>query len=262
MEIFVINLRRDKEKRKRVEELLNSFSFKYKFFNAIDSKRINVKRFAGYNDFKRRIFFGRSLLPKELAIFSSHKKILEWIIINKKENVLIFEDDISFDKNFQKYLIKILKIDYKWDVIRFISNKKIDNEYGRKVIDLGNNHFLKRFPKLHGGAHAYLVSYGGAKKIIAQTKDFYYPIDMILGETWKNNLNSLICNPGLVWQEKNLNIDPPGSIRFIKKAKKLFSFYPWTRLLFKIYESIAKWIFYLYKLIPDYYSLIKYKSAK
>ncbi len=222
MEIFVINLRRDKEKRKRVEELLNSFSFKYKFFNAIDSKRINVKRFAGYNDFKRRIFFGRSLLPKELAIFSSHKKILEWIIINKK----------------------------------------IDNEYGRKVIDLGNNHFLKRFPKLHGGAHAYLVSYGGAKKIIAQTKDFYYPIDMILGETWKNNLNSLICNPGLVWQEKNLNIDPPGSIRFIKKAKKLFSFYPWTRLLFKIYESIAKWIFYLYKLIPDYYSLIKYKSAK
>jgi GR25 family glycosyltransferase involved in LPS biosynthesis len=119
---------------------------------------------------------------------------------------------------------------------------------------LGENFYLKRYPNLFGGAHAYLISLSGAKKILEMSKNYYYPIDLVMGQTWKNNLNSLICNPGLVWQEPSLNIDPPRSQRFIKKRKNKLSIYPYTRFIFKIYESTAKWAFYLFKFFPDFFS--------
>ena len=245
LKIFVINLPEDQQKKNRIKKLLSKFKFNYEFFKAVNGKDKKINSFLGYSDKKRRLFFGRSLLPKELGIFESHKLIYQKIIKNKINHALIFEDDVCFDKNFKYFLFKILDLDYQWDLIRFISGKKLDNAISRKVIDLSKEHYLKRFPKLYGGAHAYLISLEGAKKLLELTNNFYYPIDLVMGQTWKNNLNSLICNPGLVWQEKELNIDPPESIRFKKQEKKLLSLYIWTRGWFKIYETASKWINYL-----------------
>jgi len=252
---FVINLPDDIEKKIRLKKQLNKLNLNYFFIDAVDGRNKNIKEFKNYNDKKRKLFFGRSLLPKELAILESHKLIFKQIVKENLDLALILEDDISFDQNFMFYLKKIVNLNYPWEIVRFIHSDKLTISNGRKVINLGNNYFLKRFPKLFGGAHAYLISNKGAKKILSQINSYYYPIDIMMGETWKNNLNSLICSPGLVWQETEYNIDPPGSIRFLKKEKKIFSLYPYTRLFFKIYETIAKWSHYLYKFIPDKKSL-------
>jgi len=253
LKVFVINLVDDTNKRERIRKILSNFSFEYKFFEACDGRRKKQSFFKGYNDLKRKLFFGRSLLPKELGIFESHKNILQNIIKNNYKYALIFEDDISINYNFEKYLVKILSIKYEWELIRFLDNPKLNNK-GRKILHLGENIYLKRYPNLFGGAHAYLISLNGAKKILDLTKNYYYPIDLVMGQTWKNNLNSLICNPGMVWQEASFNIDPPGSQRFIKKRKNKLSLYPFTRFVFKIYESLSKWTFYIFKFIPDFFS--------
>jgi len=250
LKVFVINLVEDTNKKERIKKIFSKFSFDYKFFKACDGRKKKQSFFKGYDDRKRNLFFGRSLLPKELGIFESHKNILQKIIKNNYRYTLIFEDDISIDHNFEKYLIKILNINYDWDLIRFIDSKKLENK-GRKILHLGENIYIKRYPNLYGGAHAYLISLNGAKKILELTKNYYYPIDLLMGQTWKNNLNSLICNPGLVWQEPSFNIDPPGSQRFIKKRKNQLGLYPLTRFIFKIYESFSKWVFYIFKFIPD-----------
>lgn len=256
---YIINLRDDKEKKLRLKNLISKFSLNYFFIDAFDGRNKNINEFNSYHDRKRKLFFGRSLLPKELGILESHKLIMNTILKKNIDFALILEDDISFDKNFELYLNKIANLSYPWEIVRFIDSPKLIRAKGRKVVCLGNNHFLKRFPKLFGGAHAYLVSKSGAKKILRQIHNYYYPIDMIMGETWKNNLNSLICSPGLVRQERKFNIEPPNSIRFIKKEKNLLNIYPYSRMIFKIYETIAKWLHYLLKFIPDIKAYYKSK---
>jgi len=254
MKVFVINLRADKEKKNRMIKILSKFSFKYNFIEAFDGKKISIKKFYGYNDFKRKLFFGRSLLPKELGILESHKKILQIIVKKNIRQALIFEDDISFNDKFEKYLNLIIKNDYPWELVRFLESEKLNMAFGKKVVKLDDNVSLKRFPKLYGGAHAYLINNSGARKILEQIKNFYYPIDLIMAETWKKNLNSLVCNPGLVWQEKMYNIDPPDSTRFIKIKKNILNIYPYSRLIFKIYETLLKWLHFIYMY---FYDLIK-----
>jgi GR25 family glycosyltransferase involved in LPS biosynthesis len=82
LEVFVINLSNDKFKKERIKKIFSKFSFNYNFFKACDGRKKKQVFFKGYNDIKRKLFFGRSLLAKELGIFESHKNILQEIIKN------------------------------------------------------------------------------------------------------------------------------------------------------------------------------------
>lgn len=251
LKVYVINLADHHEKRDRMKKELSKFSFKYEFFNAFDGRNLNKNDFYGYNDFKRKLFLGRSLFPSELGALESNRSIYKKILQENISRALILEDDISFNDKFEFYLKKIIKHNCEWEIIRFIDNNKIKNAKGRKIAHLGNNHYLKRFPKLYGGSHAYLINKSGAQKMLSQMNNFYHHIDIIMGQVWKKNLNSLICSPGLVWQIPELNVSPTDHPRFKKREKTLFSIYPLSRFFFKIYESSAKWIFYLLKYPKD-----------
>lgn len=251
LRVFVINLNDHKDKRLRMKKILSNFSFKYEFFNAFDGRELDIDYFKNYNDCKRKLFLGRSLFPSELGALESNRLILKKITNEKIEKALVLEDDISFNENFEIYLKKIIKLQYNWELIRFNENKKINTAFSRKVIDLDKNVSLRRFPKLYGGSHAYLITLDGAKKILQLTENYYHHIDLIMGQTWKNNLNSLFCIPGLVWQLPELNVVPENHPRFIKKTKKLTNFYPYSRFLYKIYEAIAKWYFFAITFFSD-----------
>lgn len=260
LNVYVINLKDQKFKREKIKDVLNNFSFNYEFFDAYDGRNSSINDYDGYNDFKRKLFLGRSLLPQELGTFESHRLLLKKIIKEQIQLALIFEDDVEINTEFEKYVSKIIQIKYKWELIRFISREKINKIKGRKVYQIDNKVSLYRFPKLLGEAHAYLITYDGAKKILKLTKDFYHHIDIIMGETWKNNLNSLFCLPGFVCQDPKLNIVAKNHPRFVKKSKSLFEIYTWSRFFFKLYETIGKWIHYSYFFIPDIISC--YKSKK
>ena len=257
LKVFVINLHDDTYKRERMKKILLNFSFNYDFFEAFDGRKSDIKSFEGYNDFKRKLFLGRSLFPSELGALESNRLIYKKMVEENIEMALILEDDIFIDNNFEKYLKKILQIDYNWELIRFIENEKINHSKGRIIVKLDDKYNLKRYPKLFGGSHAYLIKKNGAKKLLKLMNNFYHHIDIIMGETWKNNLNSLICNPGLVLQDPKLNVSPKNHPRFKKKEKNIHSVYFLTRFFFKIYESLAKWIHYYLKLFPDLIAIKK-----
>lgn len=262
LRVFIINLSDHKEKKIRMKKILKKFDFKYEFFNAFDGRNSSINDYDGYNDLSRKLFLGRSLFPGELGAFESNRLLMKKIINEDIKMALILEDDIKFEADFDEYLSKIIRIDYKWDVVRFIARKKILNLKGRKVIELDKKTFLMRFPKLLGETHAYLISKDGAKKILASTRNFYHQFDILMGQTWKTNLNCLYCVPGLVGQVPELNIIAKNHPRFQKKKKSIFSIYFFTRFFFKIYEAVAKWFHYLYFLLPDLFHFNKSKKIK
>jgi len=252
---YVLNLKKDIEKKRKIKKNLSKFSFNNCFVNSIDgSENINSKN---YNDSLRRLFLGRSLLNKEIAIMETHKKALNKIIHSKVPYNLILEDDVEIPLHFEKILKKILSVEYKWDLIRFIDKPKFKQQKGRIVLKIDKNYSLVRFPKLPGGAYGYLVSQSGAKKILDISSSYYHPIDILFGQTWKKNLNSIFCVPGIIIHppvpdeiEKN---DP----RYKKVLKTPFKLFFYFRFIFKLYETIMKWGHFLFKLFPDYLTRIK-----
>jgi len=260
LRIFVINLKDHQEKKMRMKKILNDFSLKYEFYSAFDGRSLKISNFKGYDDFKRKLFLGRSLFPSELGALESNRLIYKKMIKENIKIALILEDDIDIHKNFEINLLKILNLKYDWDIIRFLNSNKLRDAYSRNVISLGNNVFLKRYPKLYGGCHAYLININGAKKMLKLTNNFYQHIDLIMGQTWINNLNSLICYPGYVNQVPELNVSPNDHPRFIKKKKSILGIYLYSRFLFKLYESFCKWLHYIYKAYSDNQAFKKSKK--
>lgn len=253
--IFVINLESDLVRKNKMKEILKKNKLRAIFFKAIEGLPID----SHYNDFARSIFLGRRLLDSEIGCTESHLKLLNQIVDKNIKRALILEDDIEIKGDLNKLLKKILKLDYKWDLIRFNYKNKYKKFIGREVIKIDNQFSLVRLPKLPGGAYAYFISLEGAKKLINMAKSYYHPIDILMGQTWKHNLNSLFCTPEIVIHPPipyHLEMSDP---RYIKTHKTLFSIYPYSRFFFKFYEAFMKRMHFLYKLFPDYLNRKKYQ---
>lgn len=252
--VFVINLKKDIDRKSQMKKKLSKFNFKVIFFNAITGDY----RKNEYSELKRKLFLGRSLLKSEIGCTESHRAILKEIVKTKLAYAVIFEDDILIKDNFEKVVENLLAIDYKWDLIRFNHKNKYKDLKGRVVLKLNDDYFLKRFPKLPGGAYGYLVSLDGAQKILKMSNSYYHPFDILIGQTWKQNLNSLFCTPSPVDHPPVPMHIEENDPRYFKVEKSLLSLYPYTRFFFKLYEAFMKWGHFLYKSVPDYFTRKKY----
>ncbi|NQW06943.1 MAG: glycosyltransferase family 25 protein [Candidatus Pelagibacter sp.] len=262
LNVYVINLKKDVYKKQKILKYLKTTMFSYKFIEATDAANLTTKDYKNYNDYLRKLFMGKSLIDKEIAIFNSHLSVLREIVALNLPLALVLEDDVSIPKIFENTLNEIIKINYKWDLIRFIGPNKFSSFNGRKVLKINKTFSLQRFPKLPGGAHAYLISNNGAKKIIEQCKGYYLPFDILIGQTWRRNINCLYLKPGLISQATINNelmlMDP----RLIKVPKKINSIYFFSRATYKLYESFFKMMHYLIFFFPDKYAYFRSKHKQ
>lgn len=257
---YLINLKRDCSKRQKMISILNNLKINFSIIDAVDATEKNHLNFDGYNIIKRKLFLGRELIDKEIAIMNSHVKAINTFLNSREKFGLFLEDDIEIPFIFVDILKKISLIQYKWDVIRFINKPKFLKLSGRKVIRIDSCHFLTRLPKLPGGGYAYLITKSGAEKLIKMTRNYYHPIDILMGQTWKTNLNSLFCSPGIINHPPvpdEIEINDP---RYIKEKKDLLSIYFFSRFFYKLYEALMKWSFYYLKLPSDWIALNKTKK--
>lgn len=170
---YVINLKRRQE---RKSNMINEFNrlgdfqkeLNYTFFEAIDGedenllKLLNVKPSKWYNRHT-----GKAFTKGELGCALSHYSIWTDVIhrAEKEDNpetfkALILEDDVHFCHNFSDKLTEIMKeICFEYDLLYLgrdpckFSDEIIVTPHVRKTL-------------YSYGAHAYLLTYMGAKKLI------------------------------------------------------------------------------------------------
>ena len=96
--VYVINMDKDKERMLILDKKLKKLGLEYERISGVDGekkyKELNVKT---------------KLRPGQLGCLLSHIKILEKAKNNNYQNILIFEDDVIFCKNFIEKLVKLLK---------------------------------------------------------------------------------------------------------------------------------------------------------
>ena len=249
---FVISLKEETERRKAIAAHLKERSFECTFFDAIDGRKMDVHTHPAYNSKKRRASHGLDLLPGELGCLLSHQAIYQKIIDDNLDYAFVLEDDARLAPETKPVLEKFLEKDIDFDLLRLLGSPKIAKTKRRNICNIDKSHKLVRILRLHGGAHAQIISKSGAQKLLKALENFAYPIDMILGRCWENGLQSYALMPGLATQDKAFD-SAIGGERFEKRfeltgAEK--AKYPITRLAYKLEEAAGKYYTY-YKNLPN-----------
>ena len=107
--IFIINLKRDVDRKIRMEEQLKKHDLQnYTFFEAIDGQNEDLSKYdfkvipEWYDPTHKKI-----MTKGEIGCALSHYKIWEKIAVGDFENVLILEDDALLSDDFSKKIEEI-----------------------------------------------------------------------------------------------------------------------------------------------------------
>lgn len=110
--VLLINLKRRDDRLFRMKKILKKYEIEYEIIDAIDGNDYLVKE-----EFRRIIGISKLKNSKHYASLLSYIKALRYAKEMGYPSVLIIEDDLCFNKRFEKMLKKIDKIPKKWDVI-------------------------------------------------------------------------------------------------------------------------------------------------
>jgi glycosyl transferase family 25 len=251
--VFVISLKDATTRRQSIVDQMQKLSIPFDFIDAVDGRGFDMDTHAAYNKRKRLAFFRQDMTGGELGCLLSHRSIFQKMVDENIERALILEDDAILYDDFYPAFKKLLEAKTPYELARFLYTEKVAKLTQRTVEQIDDTYKLNRLMTTPGGAHAYIITQSGAKKLLKHTARNWLPIDTLIGHCWQTGINAFIVQPGLVAQ--NLEFESAiGEKRFEKKADRSGlskTSFPITRALFKLYETIMKRCYYSYKGLKD-----------
>lgn len=175
--IFIINLKRDVDRKKRMEKQLKKHDLQnYTFFEAIDGQNEDLSKYdfkvipEWYDPIHKKI-----MTRGEIGCALSHYKIWEQNGNGEFENVLVLEDDAILPEYFSKEIEEIDMTNIEFDFLYLGRNKVNKNITEEKI-----NDFLL-IPSYSYRTHAYILHKNGSKKLLScNYLNHLLPIDEFL----------------------------------------------------------------------------------
>nr|XP_033773160.1 procollagen galactosyltransferase 2 [Geotrypetes seraphini] len=170
-EIFMINLKRRKDRRDRMLQSLYEMEIAITIVNAVDGKALNssqlkalnIEMLPGYRD----PYSGRELTRGEIGCFLSHHHVWKQVVDRRLEKSLLIEDDARFEPQFKRRLMKLMddveEEQLDWDLI-YIGRKRMQVERPEKAVPNVMNLVESDYSYWTLG---YAISLQGAHKLIA-----------------------------------------------------------------------------------------------
>ncbi len=255
MKIFVISLPEASSRRTHITAMMEGRSLQdFEFFESVDGRGFDVANHPAHNTLKRRLYFGRDLKGGEMGCLLSHAGIYQKMVDENIPIALILEDDVELYEEFTPVLKALESGPQDFEMIRFLGSKKVSKlqQYTKRTV--WGDYTLNRLRTTPGGAHAYVITLEGARKMLRHTGRNYIPIDTLMGHVWKTGVNAFIIQPGLTRQ------DPAqeqyiGEARFDKSDVQLNTLmkfvFPFTRSWFKFHEGLMKHLSYAKNRLKD-----------
>ena len=148
--------------------------------------------------------------------------------------------------SFKKSINDLLKCSYDWELVRLLSKPKLNKRMKKTVADLCENYKLVRLSTAPGGAYAYIITLRGAKKLLSAMDEIWCPIDLVMGQPWRTDLEILTVMPPIATWDQSFN-SAIGNERFKKRQLRSWQKYilPFSRFYFKLFEgSFRKYFFF------------------
>lgn len=171
--IYVISLRRDTERRKKVSERLNSIQMSFEFFDAYDGTL--------FNHIWEKLNNPYFTNPNYVACNMTHLAIYKDALNNGFQKILILEDDVVPNKNYNSIMeIISQQIPHYYDLLYFgwipLTDDKLFWDYS-----IINDRFITQnlfISKNLWGLYAYSITEGLMKQMVEDyAKDFPMEID-------------------------------------------------------------------------------------
>jgi GR25 family glycosyltransferase involved in LPS biosynthesis len=192
MKIFIINLYKNIEKRRRITEILDNFEswanikLNYSFLKAIDGNNINYDNI-NINYFWYDPYSHLHLTKGEVGCALSHSLVWKYFIndyeksINKNENcIMILEDDFIIEnREIFKTIVQLKNINSEF---LYLGRKKMVNTEEKVSNLLQNQINYKIVESVYSyWAVAYVINYQGAKRLLETENNFFinniFPVD-------------------------------------------------------------------------------------
>lgn len=180
--IYLVSLKQDVERRRRLEERFSSSYCKFKYVEAVDGRKLSAKTYFE----KTQPFFklyNRIMSPAELGCTLSHIKALEFFLASGEDFALILEDDIvGNDEDLCRIsqLVKGLSGD---SVLLCGGQTELAvkrHRYGKYLKDLGFYQVSRFSYKFVYGTCCYVIGRESAKEIL----DYHFNNHVTLADKW------------------------------------------------------------------------------
>jgi len=204
MKIFVINLKKDINRRLQISQRLESLNLDYEIFEGTNGKELKANEinliYQRYNSRKKRM---RELTHGQIGCASSHLNLYMEILKRDLEMALILEDDAVLMDNFVEAMQLVNYLPKNWEIflLGYSSSRDIPCHFRvhlpKEIYKFG----VGVSPKKRGCLHGYIINQRGAKRMIEHGKKLYQPIDMYSADY--RFMNTYIIFPRVVYQNKN-----------------------------------------------------------
>jgi glycosyl transferase family 25 len=206
--VFVINLERDRERRRHMTELLGRLGLVAEFITAVDGRALSDTDRAAYDRTRALRVYGVEMMDTEIACFLSHRRLYERMLRDGIETALIMEDDVRVEPTLPTVLDGLLaasQID--WAVVRLDSKRDqviappdAGKFLGTRVAELPGGAALYRLRTHVLGVGAYLIRREGARRMLAYANRIFMPIDQTMDRYWENGVLPFVVRPFQVHQ--------------------------------------------------------------
>ncbi|XP_078082417.1 procollagen galactosyltransferase 2 [Mustelus asterias] len=192
-EVFLINLQRRPDRRKRMLQTLYEQEIDCKIMDAVDGSALNsssikamgINMLPGYYD----PFSGRTLTKGEVGCFLSHYSIWKEVMDRKLNKAVVFEDDVRFEAYFKRKLERLLSeiedANLTWDLIYL--GRKLVNPNQEEAVENVHNLVVAEYSYW---TLAYAISLQGAEKLVnSEPLKKILPVDEFLPIMYDKHTN-------------------------------------------------------------------------
>lgn len=185
MRIFVINLKSDTVRRKKIQGQADALNLQIEFIDAVIGNNLSD------SELQKRVYDypGCMLTKGEIGCAFSHLTIYQKMVNENIEHALVLEDDAIIDSNIHDALRDVANIDRNNKPNVYLLSKPNSYIENKKT----NTPNFKIFP-IHdaSGAHGYIINTLAAKKMILRMHPLKWECDM-WGEFQFQKIANIYC---------------------------------------------------------------------
>ena len=195
--IFVVNLKKDIQKKKDMQRISKKHNLEIEYIEAIYGEELPQSEIDKVYSERRAIQkFGRGLSRGEIGCALSHISIFKKMTENNIQRAIVLEDDVLLCNNFSKILLKLLDMQIEYDMVLFGYDADIKRDVFLYTSLWGNKKLLKEYKlkrliKVGLGTYGYMITLHGAQKLSQKIKFVDMPIDHYAGDVKNLNLYGL-----------------------------------------------------------------------
>lgn len=189
---FLINLDKSMDRLAYSEKVLAEHNINFERVSAIYGADLTAQEVnQAYNDQLPNAYY-KKLNIGEIGCYLSHRKVWQKILDQNLDFAVVLEDDFNIVDDFSEMLTAVTSAPINWDYIKLAEHDRPRKSLHTITI---NNHKLITYDKIPARTCAQVVSYQGAKKLLAASQPFSRPVDIDLQYWWEKDIRVFGLTP-------------------------------------------------------------------